>query len=278
VSLFHQLYGVPHAVLSATPSRGSCSGNLGPFIDCALGTIPAGDSASVELVVVPAGEGTLFSSAFAGSPAADYDFSNNGSLVAVEILPAPEQLLDSLIAVIESHGLRPGIERVLIARLDSARGAIAAGNPARACFELEHFLRLVRNLSGRLLSLAGAAELDAAAREIASLLGCFDPRVAGGEAGGVRFEAMPSSLGVSSSGGGARIRLTLPARERARIDVFDVGGRLVRAAFDGDLEAGSHEIHWDGRIAEGHRARAGVYFVRAQAGARRAFGRIVVLR
>jgi hypothetical protein len=62
------------------------------------------------------------------------------------------------------------------------------------------------------------------------------------------------------------LRFDLPRRERARIRVFDVTGRLVETLVDGELEPGSHEVRWDGRDRGGQRVASGVYLVRMQAG------------
>ena len=44
--------------------------------------------------------------------------------------------------------------------------------------------------------------------------------------------------------------------------VFDVSGRLVRTLADGTLEAGVHELLWNGDDDQGASAAAGIYFVR----------------
>lgn len=66
----------------------------------------------------------------------------------------------------------------------------------------------------------------------------------------------------------ARVRfaLDLAAPAAATVDVYDVSGRLVRRLFDGALGAGTHGFAWDGAEADGRRAPAGLYFVRARAG------------
>lgn len=48
----------------------------------------------------------------------------------------------------------------------------------------------------------------------------------------------------------------------ARIELFDLGGRRVRALADRTLPAGATVIPWDGRDEAGALARAGVYFAR----------------
>lgn len=54
----------------------------------------------------------------------------------------------------------------------------------------------------------------------------------------------------------------------ARVDLFDLNGRRVRALADRDLPAGATVIPWDGRDDSGALARRGVYFARLTAGGR----------
>ncbi len=52
-----------------------------------------------------------------------------------------------------------------------------------------------------------------------------------------------------------------------RLDIFDARGRLVRRLVRGEvLEAGRHEVVWDGRDSSGQTAAAGVYLARLRAG------------
>lgn len=46
--------------------------------------------------------------------------------------------------------------------------------------------------------------------------------------------------------------------------VFDVRGCLVQRLLDGELEAGRHEVIWNGRYADGSLAPSGTYFCRLQ--------------
>ncbi len=44
-------------------------------------------------------------------------------------------------------------------------------------------------------------------------------------------------------------------------------GRLVRALWSGDLEAGNHALRWDGRNRDGLGVASGTYLARVKAGA-----------
>lgn len=58
---------------------------------------------------------------------------------------------------------------------------------------------------------------------------------------------------------------TLPHAGRARLAVYDVGGRHVRTLADGSRDPGSHTVRWDGRTEAGRTAPSGSYFVRLDA-------------
>ncbi|MDH5271362.1 MAG: T9SS type A sorting domain-containing protein, partial [Candidatus Krumholzibacteria bacterium] len=62
------------------------------------------------------------------------------------------------------------------------------------------------------------------------------------------------------------ISYVLPAKGRAVLRVYAADGRLVRTLVDGVLDAGAHEMTWDGRDDRGRLVASGVYFYRLEAG------------
>jgi hypothetical protein len=80
----------------------------------------------------------------------------------------------------------------------------------------------------------------------------------------LRFALPPSSEG----GGEIAAELTL----------FDVQGRRVRTLVAGSLPPGVHELHWDGRDAEGRPAASGAYYARLAAGGEVITNKLIVLR
>jgi hypothetical protein len=62
------------------------------------------------------------------------------------------------------------------------------------------------------------------------------------------------------------LRFTLPKAVHARLDVFDVAGRLVATGFDGTRPAGLGEFRWNGSDTTGRTVGAGLYFYRLSAG------------
>ncbi|MBD3162648.1 MAG: hypothetical protein GF346_09775, partial [Candidatus Eisenbacteria bacterium] len=76
----------------------------------------------------------------------------------------------------------------------------------------------------------------------------------------------------------ARIICGLPSAGRVRMDLFDVGGRLVRTLLDEYMTRGGHPVHWDGRNEQGARVGSGIYLLRMQQGNVVRIVRIVLLR
>ncbi|OPL18514.1 MAG: hypothetical protein AVO35_04070 [Candidatus Aegiribacteria sp. MLS_C] len=70
----------------------------------------------------------------------------------------------------------------------------------------------------------------------------------------------------------------LPEAVTARLEVFDMAGRLVAVPASGWLGAGVHHVHWDGRTASGPSAPSGVYLIRLTAGQLQASARLVLAR
>jgi hypothetical protein len=66
--------------------------------------------------------------------------------------------------------------------------------------------------------------------------------------------------------GPIRLTLELPRAGAARVEVLDLGGRLVRTLHSGAAPAGALALEWDGMGERGHAAPAGLYFIRAICG------------
>ena len=76
-----------------------------------------------------------------------------------------------------------------------------------------------------------------------------------------------------------RIAFYLPTRQRVRLDIYDLSGRLInRLIGDVVLERGRHEAVWRGCDRSGRRAASGTYFYRLQAGSDLLTRRMVLLK
>lgn len=60
------------------------------------------------------------------------------------------------------------------------------------------------------------------------------------------------------------IDFEIPKESEIDIEVFDIGGRVVRRLFNGALPEGQYEAEWNGRDVRGVRAASGIYICRFQ--------------
>jgi len=70
----------------------------------------------------------------------------------------------------------------------------------------------------------------------------------------------------------------LPRPGRARLDVFDIAGRLIATLVDRDLPAGRHHQEWNGNPRSGRVLPAGVYLARLRTPAHTAVRKVVRIR
>jgi hypothetical protein len=71
---------------------------------------------------------------------------------------------------------------------------------------------------------------------------------------------MPNPLAFATT-----LRFDLALAGRARVEIFDLGGRRVALVGDRELGPGRYAWPWDGRTAAGTAAAPGLYFVRFSA-------------
>jgi len=58
------------------------------------------------------------------------------------------------------------------------------------------------------------------------------------------------------------IEFNMPATQKARLEVLDIFGNVVKVLVDNELGRGYQKVAWDGRNASGHHAPAGTYIYR----------------
>ncbi len=74
------------------------------------------------------------------------------------------------------------------------------------------------------------------------------------------------------------ISFNLQKAANVEIEIFDVGGRLVKKVFSGYLEAGERAINWNGIDSFGHRVSSGAYFYSLSIGNNRLYRKMLYLK
>lgn len=74
------------------------------------------------------------------------------------------------------------------------------------------------------------------------------------------------------------VAFSLPAAGPVELRVYDIEGRLVSTLIDHALDAGHHEVHWEGRDDRGRSVASGVFFCRLKAGVDEDVIRMVLIR
>jgi len=74
------------------------------------------------------------------------------------------------------------------------------------------------------------------------------------------------------------ISFDLPADGQVDLEVYDVGGRLVKTLINGSMTAGRHDAHWDGTDEQGRAVSTGMYLYRLRSGSSDEVRRMTLMR
>lgn len=77
---------------------------------------------------------------------------------------------------------------------------------------------------------------------------------------------------------GTEIFWQQPLTQPVNLSVYDLNGRLITTLVTGQIEAGPHRIHWDGRDNQGLVVPSGIYFYRLQTEKYTRSGKAILLR
>ncbi len=84
----------------------------------------------------------------------------------------PADLVNDLVALVQSFNLAQGIANSLDVKLQDAIAALIAGDRTQACSDISNFISQVSDQSGVMLTVAQATQLITAANQIRAALGC----------------------------------------------------------------------------------------------------------
>jgi len=151
----------------------------------------------------------------------------------------------------------------------TAMAAISENQDAQKALEDAN---VIRQVAAKLVNEIGAEfssdEIHKVLNElaIAKLEDEFDKLVAGSGAG-----SLPESYALEQNypnpfNPETDIRFQLPAASHVVINIFNALGQEIRTLVDGQYEAGSHSVRWDGKDKNGTPVSSGVYLYQLQAG------------
>ena len=81
-----------------------------------------------------------------------------------------------------------------------------------------------------------------------------------------------------ASQGWETISFSLPAGDRTTLVVYDVAGNRIRTLVNQDLEAGDHQVIWNGSDEGGRQVAAGIYLYRLDSGSVHEVKRMTLVR
>lgn len=74
------------------------------------------------------------------------------------------------------------------------------------------------------------------------------------------------------------IAFDLPEENLVELEIYDITGKRVRTLVNSNIEAGSHQIIWDGHDDYGNQVSSGMYFYRIRAGSFQDIKKMVLFR
>jgi hypothetical protein len=114
-------------------------------------------------------------------------------------------------------------------------------------------------------------------KDLATCQGTYGLPTDVGDAGPARvnrlFQNEPNPFNARSM-----IAFSLARTGLVEIVIYDVNGRLVKTLVDGPMEAGMHQVVWDGTNDAGHKAGSGVFWSQMKAGSYTSNKKMVILR
>jgi hypothetical protein len=73
------------------------------------------------------------------------------------------------------------------------------------------------------------------------------------------------------------IRFETEKESRVSLEVYNISGQLINRLLDAGVDAGIHEVRWDGSNSAGNRVAEGMYFYRLQAGNELVTGKLMLM-
>jgi len=190
--------------------------------------------------------------------------------VQFRIVVTPESILEDVNRFLADDSIAGKLGTSLTQRLQQAASLVEQNGCGSAMGIYLGFVNQASAQAGKGIDPEAASILIGDARY---LMNCSGPAVPP-SGGNLPDPVFAAAAEPGSAGRAPGIHYSLPASGRVTIRIFDVAGRLVATALDGDESAGSHDLPL-GDPLQG--SKAGVYFYRLDWSGRALTGKLVLV-
>jgi len=139
----------------------------------------------------------------------------------------------------------------------------AAGAYAGACNTLGQFAGQLGDATGKVMDLPPGYTVNSVSWGVVNNQATGTPTAV---SPGAALELALAPATPNPSVAATTLAYTLPRAGAAALEIYDVGGRLVRTLASGEQQPGAHALSWDGRDAAGRLAGRGLFFARLSFG------------
>lgn len=74
------------------------------------------------------------------------------------------------------------------------------------------------------------------------------------------------------------IKFEMQQKQHVKLEIFDITGKLIRKLIDNEMNAGLHELSWNGKDADGNQVNSGMYFYSLKSGSKISTKKMTLLR
>jgi hypothetical protein len=162
--------------------------------------------------------------------------------------------------------------------VDLERTTDSANSWTEQSFSIEDFITPTSQVVFQFIAsdLPGAGSLVEAAVDDFEISGLSESAGVASGAPSFAFRLLPAQPNPLRTG--TVISFSLPAEGEVTLSLYGVDGRLVRTLTKGHVDAGVHDVAWDGADHSGRRVAQGVYFYKLVTGERELTRKLVVVR
>ena len=197
-------------------------------------------------------------------PSLDSFLSGRGTNTLTILTPEQqiENLMDEIQNLIDEGDLKQGQGKSLLVKLQSALTQMGAGDVAAAITQLQVFITQVDGfIKSRLLAREEGEPLIVASNAIIDQLSCLPKH---GITDQQEELVQPTTFALKQNypnpfNPETRISFALPEAGEVELSIYNLQGQIVRKLISQQVNAGHHEVIWNGKDEAGQILPSGVY-------------------